>query len=229
MTVAETTTRRNNRRRVLTEVNDPAAVADKTAAGGSKEAEVSKIAIIVGHSRTGTFDEALGEAYVRGANSAGHRAQLFVTSKMQFDPILREGFARPQPLEPDLQAAHDAILGADHLVIIFPLWLGMLPAILKGFIERVLQPDFIEPARQGKMVKILSGKSARIVVTMGMPGLVYRWWYGAHALKSLDRNILRFAGVAPVHSTVYGDIEGVGREGRERWLREVEDMGRRAA
>ena len=189
---------------------------------------MTNIIIIVGHSRAGTFDEALGEAYLRGASAAGHQAKLFVTAKMHFDPVLREGFERVQPLEPDLQAAHDALIGADHLVIIFPLWLGMLPAILKGFLERVVQPDLVEPARQGKMVKLLAGKSARIIVTMGMPGLVYRWWYGAHALKTLDRHILRFAGVAPVHSTVYGDVEGVGREGRERWLREVEAMGKRA-
>ena len=47
-------------------------------------------------------------------------------------------------------------------------------------------------------------------------------------VETLDRNILRFVGVAPVHSTVYGDVEGVGREGRVRWLRDVEEMGKRA-
>ncbi len=76
-----------------------------------------------------------------------------------------------QPLEPDLQLAHNAILAANHLVIIFPLWLGTLPAILKGFLERVLQPDLVEPAKQGKFAKILKGKSARIIVTMGCRAL----------------------------------------------------------
>ena len=66
---------------------------------------------------------------------------------------------------------NDAILAADDLVIIFPPRLGTLPAILKGFLERV--PDLVEPAKQGKFVKILKGKSARIIVTMRMPGFIY--------------------------------------------------------
>jgi putative NADPH-quinone reductase len=140
---------------------------------------------------------------------------------MAFDPVLREGFERVQPLEPDLQPAHDALLAADHLVIIFPLWFGALPAILKGFIERVLQPDLIEPARQRRFVRILRGKSARIIVTLGMPGFVYRWWFGAHALKMLRRNILGFIGVRPIRSSILGNIEGVGAEGRRRWLERV--------
>jgi len=190
---------------------------------------MARIAIIVGHARSGTYCEALGEAYLRGAQAGGHEARLFVTSRMTFDPILREGFARVQPLEPDLQSAHDAMLAADHLVIIFPLWLGTLPAILKGFLERVLQPDLVEPAKQGQFKKILQGKSARVVVTMGMPGFIYRWWFGAHALKMLKRNILGFVGVRPIRSTIYGYVEGVGDQGRRRWLEQIEAMARRAA
>ncbi|MFI5015036.1 MAG: NAD(P)H-dependent oxidoreductase [Hyphomicrobiales bacterium] len=188
-----------------------------------------RISIIVGHARTGTFCEALGEAYRRGARAGGHEADLFVTSKMRFDPMLREGFERVQPLEPDLQAAHDALLAADHLVIIFPLWSGMMPAILNGFLERVFQPDLFGPAKQGKFVQLLRGKSVRIIVTMGMPGLVYRWWFGAYILKILKRNILRLVGAGPIRSTIHGNVEGVGAERRGRWLREAEEMGRRAA
>ena len=64
---------------------------------------------------------------------------------------------------------------------------------------------------------------------MGMPGFVYRWWFGAHALKMLKRNILHFMGVRPVRSTIYGFIEGVSAERRRQWLDDVEAMGRRAA
>jgi NAD(P)H dehydrogenase (quinone) len=104
---------------------------------------MARIVILVGHARIGTFCEALGEAYKRGAQAGGHQAELFLTASMAFDPVLHEGFAELQPLEPDLKAAHDAMLAADHLVIIFPLWLGTLPAILKGFLERVLQPELV--------------------------------------------------------------------------------------
>ena len=138
---------------------------------------MARIAIVVGHARKGSDCEALGQAYWRGARAAGHDAKLFVTAAMTFDPLLHQGFERVRQLEPDLQSAHDAILATDHLVFIFPLWLGTLPAILKGFLERVLQPDFVEPAKQGRFVTSLKDKSARVIVTMGTPGFIYRRWF----------------------------------------------------
>lgn len=190
---------------------------------------MSRIAIIVGHARKDTFCEALGEAYRRGAEAGGHHVSLFVTSNMTFDPILHEGFARIQPLEPDLQAAHDAIIAADHLVLVFPLWLGTLPAIFKGFLERVLQPDLVEPSKKGKFTKIFKGKSAHVIMTMGMPGFIYRWYYGAFALRMLKRSILGFVGVSPVRSTIHGMIETVSQEKRQSWLADAEAMGRKGA
>lgn len=189
---------------------------------------MADIAIIVGHARTDTLCEALGRAYRDGAVAAGHKASLFVTSRMTFDPILHEGYARVQPLEPDLAAARDAIMAADHLVMIFPLWLGTLPAIFKGFLERVLQPDLVDAQKQQAFPLLLKGKSVRIVLTMGMPGLIYRWYYGAHALKMLRRNILAFLGAGPIRSTIYGMVEGVSTDRRAGWLAEMERLGRRA-
>jgi NAD(P)H dehydrogenase (quinone) len=66
---------------------------------------MARVAIIVGHARTGTYCEALGETYANEAKAAGHEAAVFVTAKMAFDPILHEGFASVQPLEPDLKVA----------------------------------------------------------------------------------------------------------------------------
>jgi len=148
---------------------------------------------------------------------------------MAFDPILHVGYETAQPLEPDLEAAREAIFAADHLVLIFPLWVGTLPAIFKGFLERVLQPDLVECAKQGKWATPFKGKSARIVMTMGMPGFVYRWYYGAHALKMLKGNVLGFLGAGPIRATIHGSIESVGAERRKTWLAEAESLGRRAA
>jgi len=190
---------------------------------------MSRIVIIVGHARKDTYCEALGEAYRRGAEAGGHNATLFVTSKMMFDPVLHEGFTKVQPLEPDLQAAHAALKEADHLVLIFPLWLGTLPAIFKGFLERVLQPDLVEPSKKGKYIKFFKGKSARVIMTMGMPGFIYRWYFGAFALRMLKRNILGFVGISPVRSTIHGMIAAVTPETRQSWLADAETMGRKGA
>jgi NAD(P)H dehydrogenase (quinone) len=188
---------------------------------------MSKIAIVVGHPQRDTYCEALGKAYQRGAQSGGHNAKLFMLAHMNFDAILREGYRRAQPLEPDLVAAREAFLACDHVVFVFPLWCGDMPAIMKGFLERVLQPDLLAIQAAGATAnwKVFKGKSARVIMTMGMPGWFYRWYFGAHALKLLRRNILHFIGIKPVRSTIYGMIEAVGDETRKQWLREVEALG----
>ena len=88
-----------------------------------------------------------------------------------------------------LVGAQQAIAWAEHLVFFFPLWLGGMPALLKGFLERVARPGFAlgEPGGLAHLPqKLLAGRSARLVVTMGMPALAYRWIYRAHSLKALS-------------------------------------------
>jgi NAD(P)H dehydrogenase (quinone) len=188
---------------------------------------MTKIAIIVGNPLHDSYSEALGEAYRRGAESGGHQAKLFMLGRMNFDAILREGYRREQALEPDLAAARAAFVACDHVVVIFPLWCGDMPAILKGFFERILQLDLLAIQKSGGKAswKIFRGKSARVIMTMGMPGWFYRIYYGAHALKLLKRNILKFIGITPVRSSVYGMIEAVSDDTRKSWLREVEALG----
>ena len=198
---------------------------------------MAKIAIIVGNPLHDSYSEALGEAYRRGAESGGHQATVFMLGRMNFDAILREGYRREQPLEPDLAAARAAFVASDHVVIIFPLWCGDMPAILKGFFERIMQLDLLAIQTAGRKTsidqakaewKFFKGKSARIIMTMGMPGWFYRWYFGGHALKLLKRNILHFTGISPVRSTVYGMIEAVSNDTRQSWLREVEALGHNA-
>jgi putative NADPH-quinone reductase len=145
---------------------------------------------------------------------------------MKFDPILHEGFKQVQPLEPDLQAARDAIMAADDLMIIFPLWLGTLPAIMKGFLERVLQPDLIEPYQAHKSAKILPGKSVRVMITMGMPAAMYRSFYKGEALHVVMRNV-RGWGARWVRPRIFGNVDRVEDKERRGWLEEVEAMGSR--
>ena len=190
-----------------------------------------KIMIVVGHSQQTSFCAALGEAYKKGAEGAGHKAQLFILSQMTFDPILREGYRREQALEPDLRAAYEALAACDHLVLIFPLWCGDMPAILKGFIERVLQPDLIarQNTENAMNWNIFKNKTARIIMTLGMPVSIYRFWYGGHALKLLTRNILHFVGIKPVRHTLFGMLGTSKPETRELWIRKIEALGRDAA
>jgi putative NADPH-quinone reductase len=190
---------------------------------------MAKIMVVVGHpQQQNTFCEALGKAYAEGAERAGHAVTLFALARMTFDPILREGYHQEQPLEPDLKGAYQALAACDHLVIVFPLWCGDMPALLKGFIERLLQPDLIARQNSENAMDwhIFQNKTARIVMTMGMPVSIYRWFYRGHALKLLKRNILHFIGIKPVRHTLYGMIGTSKPEQRERWLAEMRELGK---
>lgn len=188
-----------------------------------------KIAVIVGHPRAGAYCEALGDAYADGARAAGHDAEVIKLSGLTFDPILHVGFGE-QELEPDLVAAQQAIGAADHTVWIWPLWLGYPPALMKGFLERVLTPGFAVEKLDGPPFyrPLLKGKSARVIVTMQMPALMFRFLVFARAARTFSNQVLKFVGMRPVRRTYFGMVEHVGDERRRQWIEEVREMGRQA-
>ncbi|WP_395701006.1 NAD(P)H-dependent oxidoreductase [Aquabacterium sp.] len=189
-----------------------------------------RILVIEGHPDPdgGRFNHALAEAYAEAALAAGHELRRLKLAELDF-PLLRSKQDWEQGAVPlALRPAQDHIRWAEHLVFFFPLWLGGMPALLKGFLEQVARPGFALSKPEGKALpeKLLRGRSARLVVTMGMPALVYRWIFRAHSLKALERNILGFVGIAPVHETLIGMVEGEAA-GRARWLRRLAALGRR--
>ncbi|MBM3649879.1 MAG: NAD(P)H-dependent oxidoreductase [Alphaproteobacteria bacterium] len=174
--------------------------------------------------------QALAEAYAQGARDGGHDVRRLDVAALDF-PLLRSQaeFETAVP-PPAIAAAQEHMRWANHLVVIFPLWLGDMPAVLKGFLEQVLRPGFAFSYRpNGFPVRHLAGRSARVVVTMGMPALIYRWYFRAHGLKNLERNILGFVGFSPIRDTIVGSIGTRGQESLRRVLDEVKAMGRRAA
>jgi putative NADPH-quinone reductase len=135
------------------------------------------------------------------------------------------------PVPPAIQHAQAKIKNAHHLVIIYPLWLGGMPALLKGFLEQLFRPGFVtgDPALKSSRRRQLTGKSARIIVTMGMPALIYRWFFGAHSLKSLERNILGFCGFRPIRQSLIGLVESPKPGQREKWIARMRTLGQAAA
>jgi putative NADPH-quinone reductase len=191
-----------------------------------------RIALIQGHPDRSSdrFLRALARAYRDGAEAHGHEVRVIDLAALDF-PLLSSGSDwRTGKPAGDIRKAQETIAWARHIVLFYPLWLGEMPALVKAFLEQALRPGFaIRVAQNGRWKKLLSGRSARIVVTMGMPAAVYRWYFGAHSLKSLKRNILGFCGLRPVRNTLIGNIEGCGQVERALVLQKMRDLGRRAA
>ena len=188
-----------------------------------------KILVIDGHPDPdrGRFIHALADAYSDGAGLSGHEVRRLELATMDI-PFLRSRaeWTDGTPV-PEIAAAQEAILWADHIVFFYPLWLGDVPALLKAFLEQVARPGFA--LSQGTMPKpLLKGRSARLVVTMGMPAFFYRFYFAAHSVKSFERNILKFVGIKPVEHTLIGNVEG-DAETREQWLDTLLNLGMAAA
>lgn len=175
----------------------------------------------------GALRTCAGHCYRDGARSGGHEVRSVIVSEIAF-PLLRSNtdFTDGTPTA-TIRQCQESVAWADHLVILFPLWLGSMPALLKGFFEQLLRPGFAFSAvrRRGLPKKLLTGKSARIIVTMGMPGLFYRWFHRAHSLKSLERSMLAFCGVHPARASIIGMVESMDQRRRGIWLAKVRGWG----
>ena len=140
------------------------------------------------------------------ATSAGNEVKEIRLLDLKFDPILRGGYRSEQALESDLVNSQADILWADELVFFFPLWWYAVPAILKGFMDRVLRSGFAFKYNKGKSLpeKLLVGKSAKIVVLSGGPA----WFYtvsGNPAINMMSAS-LKFCGFSPVKSLQIGGV-----------------------
>ncbi|MES2016487.1 MAG: NAD(P)H-dependent oxidoreductase [Pseudomonadota bacterium] len=166
---------------------------------------------------------ALAHAYASGAAIAGHEVRQTTVALLDFPLLRSEQEWAHDRLPVTLRQAQDDIAWSQHLVIFFPLWLGDMPALFKGFLEQVARPGF---ASGGKR---LSGRSARIVVTMGMPALLYRLYFRAHGIKSLKRSILRYIGFRPVRETLIGMVGHTDTNTVCDLVSKLEGMGRAGA
>ena len=193
-----------------------------------------RILILQGHPDGSTphLLHALADAYADGARRASHEVRATAVAALDF-PLLRSQHEWEQGTLPaGLAQAQQDIAWCEHVALFFPLWLGDMPAVVKGFLEQVMRPGFAFKYQEGGTPftsKGLTGRSARIVVTMGMPALVYRWYFRAHSVKSLERNILGFVGVAPVNETLIGMIGKLTAEDVAKWKRKMARLGERAA
>ena len=186
-----------------------------------------KIALIQGHPDPGggRYCHALAETYAQAAKDAGHEVRTIEVARLDFPFLRRTEDWRGEAPAGTIREAQETVAWAEHLVIVFPLWLGDMPALLKGFFEQLLRPGFaIGEAKAGRMwKKLLKGRSARVIVTMGMPAFFYRLYYRAHSAKSLKRNILEFCGIAPVRTTLIGTVDSP--TARELWIAKVRALG----
>lgn len=192
---------------------------------------MKKILVIQGHPRSESLCGSIAREYATAAQQGGSQVDLLDLPRLQFDPILREGYKAEQALEPDLAKAQQLIRSADHLVFVFPSWWASMPALLKGFLDRVFLPGFAFKYRKNSPLpeKLLKGKTAHIFITMDAPAWYYRWFNRAPGLRLLKFATLEFCGVKPVKYHIFGPVRGAPEKRLQKFLNEARRTGAQEA
>jgi putative NADPH-quinone reductase len=188
-----------------------------------------RIAIIQGHPDPAGHHllHAMANAYAEGAAKAGHEVRRIDVAKLEFPLLRTQGEFETGAMPPSLVQPAEDLRWAEHWVFLFPLWHGTMPAMLKGFLEHIFRPGFaLEYSKDGWPKRLLAGRSARIVVTMGMPAFLYRWYFGAFGVRGFERSMLGFAGIKPIRQNYFG-LASADDTKRARWIAQIRAAGGR--
>jgi len=187
-----------------------------------------KILILQGHPNKDSYCFALGQAYKKGALETGAEVEVVNIVELDFNPNLKYGYNNRTDLEPDLLAAWDKIKWANHVVLVHPLWWGGLPAVTKGFFDRLFLPGMAFQKRENSLFwdKLLKGRSARIITTMDQPPWYYWLNYFAPSHRAVKNMTFRFTGFSPVKITLAGPIRLSKQAFRDKWIMKTQKLGR---
>lgn len=174
------------------------------------------------------FVHQLADSYERAAREGGHEVMRLRVADVAV-PVLRSRDDYHGDPPDSVRPFLDAIEWAQHVVVLHPLWLGTMPAALKALFEQLVRPGFAfsSPRLGAWPVKFWRGKTARLVITMGMPRAAY-WWLLGTSARSPQRAILATSGFRRVRTTLIGSAERLSGDARRAWLQRVAELGRGA-
>lgn len=193
-----------------------------------------KIIVLNGHPGETSLSKSLCAAYRKAAAASGHEVRVQDLSVMRFDMDFGQGgYENTKPLEPDLEAFLADLEWADHVVMAAPLWWGAVPAKLKALFDRALLPGRSFDTRNtnfaGLPAPLLTGKTARVLLTSDTPALYLWLFYGNAVKKFISRQILGFVGIRPTRFTTFAPASGAPRAKVQSWLRQAAALGGKAA
>jgi len=192
-----------------------------------------KISVILGHPDKESFNHAIAATVVKTLRRDGHAVNLHDLCAERFDPLLSTGEIPKNALLDVAVGCHCAeIAAADGIIVIHPNWWGQPPAILKGWVDRVIRPgvayEFVEEdSGEGVPRGLLRAKAALVFNTSNTEKEREMKEFG-DPLETIWKNcIFGLCGVENFYRRTFGIIVTSTLEQREEWLIEVEEIVRR--
>ena len=186
------------------------------------------VLVINGHPREGSFSQKAASVYEEAALQAGKQVAVLQLLALDFSLNLSSGYSG-NIMEPDLLKARDLIVWADHIVWIYPVWWWSMPALLKGFVDRILVPDFAFKYHKGSVFqeKLLKGKTATLLVTMDGPSWYHRLMMRSTGTFIMRKGILDYCGIRTVQTFIMDHYNHSSDVQKQRWLRKIEQLAQR--
>lgn len=187
----------------------------------------TRVLLILAHPRKDSYCGALAAAYREGVAETGAEIRELALADKHFELNVLTPSPRQQPLEPSVAEAQELIAWAQHIVFVYPTWWGTMPALLKGFLDRVFMPGFSfnETEHPGQYEQLLRGRTAELLVTMDTPPWVYRWIYRQPGHNAMKRSTLGFCGIRPTRIATFGPIKDATPAQRAAWLAAARQAG----
>jgi NAD(P)H dehydrogenase (quinone) len=191
-----------------------------------------KVAIIFNHPYEGSYCTAILQSVTAGLNKSGHEIDLFHLDNDEFDPVMRaadlKAYKDGCPWDPKVIAYRERLAEADHLIFIFPVWWELMPAMTKGFIDKVIFPgvafDHDHSGRFPKMIKRFHQlKSVTLITTMNTPSLIYRLAFGNAIKRALFTGTFWKLGYKNRKWISFNMVKFVKQEKRVKWLEQLEE------
>jgi putative NADPH-quinone reductase len=188
------------------------------------------VLVVLAHPDPASFNHALAAAAAEAARRQGHAVVLHDLHAERFDPIVPAAeLARDAPLEPWLRRHCDELAAAEGIVVVHPNWWGQPPAILKGWIDRVVRPGvayaFVEGDQgEGVPVGLLRARTAVVLNTSNTPAAREQEVFGDPLDSIWRRCLFDLCGVKDVRRRTFGVVVTSTAEARGRWLAEAAEL-----
>lgn len=190
-----------------------------------------KAAIVFNHPYDRSYCNAVLGAVTSGLRKANYEIDLIHLDKEGFNPVMSsddlKAFKERKPIDPKVIEYKQRLEDADHLIFIFPIWWELMPAMTKGFIDRVIFPGVAYdygPKRYRMVPLFRKMKSITVVTTMNTPGILYRLVFGNAIKKAVIRGTFWKLGYKKRKWINLSMVKTVSDRKRRKWLSRLEEQ-----
>ncbi|GAA4520938.1 NAD(P)H-dependent oxidoreductase [Sphingobacterium thermophilum] len=185
--------------------------------------------IVFNHPYEGSYCNAILHAVHKGLQIGGHEVDIIHLDNDRFRPAMTKAdlkaFVDHQPIDPQVIDYSERLRQTDHLIFIFPIWWDIMPAMTKGFIDRVLFPGVVydhHPRGFGLVPLLDNLKSITMITTMNKPKLMYSLLIGNLIRKAMLKSVFKAMGYRNLRWISFTSVKRVSHEKRVRWLDNLE-------